>query len=254
MVNVLFEDIKKSNKLDKDMAVIDMHCHTNLSDGRDDPMTMIKQAQKLEIGISITDHNRIAGSLEACKRTFAIPGIEITSSDTIDFLVYFYKPRDLEHFYNKYIKEKHLSSRIFNLWKLKWNTDELLDHVKKYSCVITLPHPLAMRPKNSYIFMHKNPNFMKNIHAVEVINSLMHEEHNKIVSEWAKTLKKAATGASDAHSYDYLGKALTASYASDIGEFLDNIRKEKNIVIGNSLDRFSKLHTKFGILKRNLKW
>ena len=251
MVKVIFKETEDSDDIKKDMAVVDMHCHTNISDGRDTADLMIRQVQKLGIGISITDHNRIAASLEACKRTFSIPGIEITSSDAIDFLVYFYKTKDLEHFYNKYIKDKHLSSRIFNLWKLKWNTEELLDHVRKYNCVITLPHPIAMRPKNSYIFMHKNPKLMKHIHAIEVINSLMHEEHNQMVTEWAKKLNKSATGASDSHVYNYLGKAVTASYAS---EFLDNIIKEKNIVVGRSLDRFSKLHIKLGILKRNLQW
>lgn len=254
MVKVIFEDPKKSSEIKKGMAVIDMHCHTRVSDGRDSAELMIKQAKKLGIGLSITDHNRISASLEACRKTFAIPGIELTSSDAIDVLVYFYKAKDLEHFYNKYIKEKHLNSRVFNLWKLKWNTEELLDHARKYNCVVSLAHPLAIRPKNSYAFANKNPRIIKKLDAIEVVNSLMHPEKNRIVSEWAMKLNKAVTGASDAHSFNFVGKAVTASYANDVDEFLDNIIKEKNIVVGKSLGGFSKFYTKAGIFKRNLKW
>ncbi len=254
MVKVVFEDPKKSKEIKEGMTLVDMHCHTNVSDGRDSAELMIKKAKKLGIGLSITDHNRIKSSLEACKSTFSIPGIELTSSEAIDILVYFYKPKDLEHFYNKYIKGQHLNSKFFNLWKLKWDTEELLDHIRKYSCITSLAHPLAMRPKNSYIFIHEHPKLIKKIDAIEVINSLMKGEKNEIVSEWAMKLNKAATGASDSHVHGFLGTAVTASYSDNVEEFLDNIIKEKNIVVGKSLDRFSKFHTKTGIFMRNLKW
>ncbi len=253
MVKVFFEEVINNNKL-KDMQVVDMHCHTNVSDGLDTTEIMIKQAKKLNIGISITDHNEVSASLKACKKIFSIPGIEITSSDAIDFLVYFYKPKDLEHFYNKYIKGKHLSSRIFNLRKLQWNTIELLEHLEKYNCVTVLPHPLTMRPKNSYIYMHNNPELMKYLDCIEVINSIMSPESNEKVTEWARELKVGATGASDAHMHKNLGKAVTASYANTQEEFLNHIIKEKNIVIGKSLTGFRKFYNNAYIFRRNLKW
>jgi hypothetical protein len=192
--------------------------------------------------------------LQACRSIFSIPGIEITSSDAIDFLVYFYKAKDLEDFYNKYIKGRHLSPKIFNLRKLNWNTEELIDHVKKYNCVIDLPHPFTMRPKNSYLYSTQKPATLRHVDAIEVINSIMSLESNKKAIEWAKQLKKGATGASDAHMHRNLGKAVTASYANDADEFLDNIIKKKNIVVGRSLAGFSKIHAKLRIFGRNLTW
>lgn len=254
MVKVIFSSPQEC-KLIEDMTVVDMHCHTNVSDGRDTPSDLINRAKKLGIGLSITDHNEIKASLKASKLLdFGIPGIEITSSDAMDFLVYFYKIGDLEHFYKKYIKDKKLSSKIFNLRKLKWTTEELLDHVVEYNCIVALPHPITMRPKNSYIYMHRNPQFMKYVDAIEVINSIMHQKSNEKSAEWAKELKKGVTGASDAHIVKHLGRAVTASYSENVGDFLDNIKKEKNVVVGRSLDTFLKLHAKAVILKRNLKW
>ncbi len=253
MVNVLFQSPRECKLLDG-MTKVDMHCHTNISDGRDSVDEIIKYANKYKIGISITDHNSISSSIKACKSLFAIPGIEITSSDAMDFLVYFYKPKDLEHFYNKYIKDKHLSTRIFNLRKLKWTTEELLDHVKKYNCVIALPHPLTMRPKNSFVYMHKKPGLMRYIDAIEAINSLLTQRNNEKTAEWARDLDKPVTGASDAHIAKHLGRAVTASYADNVEEFLDNILKERNVVVGKSLEAFLKLHAKTVIFRRNLTW
>ena len=185
---------------------------------------------------------------------FAIPGIEITSSDAIDFLVYFYETKEIEQFYNKHIKGNHLSSKVFNLRKLKWNTEELLDHLKNYSCIVVLPHPLTMRPKNSYEYMLKNKSLIKKINGIEVINSLMKQESNEKMVLWAKELNKGATGASDAHNFKYLGNALTASYANTKEDFLTNIIKKNNVVVGKTLEPLAKLHAQIGIVKRNLTW
>lgn len=253
MVEVIFSSPDKCEKING-MKIVDMHCHTNLSDGRDDTDEIIKYAEKYKIGVSVTDHNSIASSVKVCKNIFSIPGIEVTSSDSIDLLAYFYNINDLEDFYNKHIKDSHVSTRFFNLWKLKWNTEELIDHIREYPSVIVLPHPLALRPKNSYEFTIKRPELIKHINAIEVINSLMRHKDNLKVSEWAKELKKPATGASDAHIASHLNRAVTASYAETVEEFLDNILNEKNVVVGRSLEMFSKIHAKTFIVARNLKW
>ena len=89
MVKVIFKEVKDSTEIKKDMAVVDMHCHTNLSDGRDSADLMIRQAEKLNIGISITDHNRIAASLEACKRIFSVPiavGFGISNKERVSMI------------------------------------------------------------------------------------------------------------------------------------------------------------------------
>ena len=254
MVNVVFSNALEYEPI-KGMKKVDIHCHTNVSDGKNTAEEMIKQARKLKIGISITDHNEVSSSVKACKELeFAIPGIEVTSSDAIDFLAYFYDYRNLEDFYNKHIKGHHLSAKIFNLRKLKWNSAELLDDLSKHNCIIILPHPFTLRPKNSFIFMNKNKGLLKHVHGIEVINSVMRQNLNEKAVLWAKDLDKGVTGASDAHNVRYLGGALTASHAETVDDFLDNIVKKNNVVVGQSLDIIKKMHTSIGILRRNLRW
>lgn len=254
MVNVVFSNALEYEGI-KNMKKVDMHCHTNVSDGKNSAIDMIKQARKLKIGISITDHNEISSSVMACKELdFAIPGVELTSSDAIDFLAYFYDLRDMEDFYNKHIKGQHLSTKVFNLRKLKWSSAELLDDLKKHNCIVVLPHPFTIRPKNSFIYMNKNPSLLKYVDGIEAINSVMRHERNERAALWARELNKGVTGASDAHDVKYLGSALTASNAETVEDFLDNIAKKNNIVVGRSLDIIKKLHTSLGILRRNLKW
>lgn len=253
MVNVQFLHPHEHKEL-KDMKVVDMHCHTDISDGRNTAEEMIERSKKLNIGISITDHNEIDATIKACKSTFAIPGIEATSSDAIDFLFYFYNYKDLEEFYHKYIKHKHVKARGFDLRKLNLTTHELLDYSKYYGCITILPHPFTLRPKNSYKYMQKNPKMLKHIDGIEAINSVMNIYANERATSWAKELNIAATGGSDAHMKRFLGRAVTASYAETVEEFLDNIKKKKNIVVGRSLNTFAKLHAHIAIFTRNLRW
>lgn len=253
MVNVIFLHPHEHKEL-KDMKIVDMHCHTDISDGRNTAEEMIEKAKKLNIGISITDHNEIDATIKACKYTFAIPGIEATSSDAIDFLFYFYNHKELEEFYHKHIKHKHLKSRGFDLRKLDIGTEELLDYMKDYNCLIVLPHPFTFRPKNSHRYIQKNPKMLKYIDGIEAINSVMNLYSNEKATAWAKELNTAATGGSDAHMKKFLGRAVTASYAETVEEFLDNIKKRKNIVVGKSLNTFAKLHAHVAIFTRNLRW
>ena len=65
---------------------IDMHIHSDNSDGSESPKQIIEQAQKIGLEIiSITDHNTYKGSLEAIelnpRNLEIIPGIEISAKD-----------------------------------------------------------------------------------------------------------------------------------------------------------------------------
>lgn len=254
MVEVVFTNAGSYVPI-KDMTKVDMHCHTNISDGLNTPDEIIKAAKKLKIGISITDHNAIDASLKACRELpFAIPGIEITSSDAIDFLAYFYDAKSMEEFYNKHIRGYHLSTRVFNLRKLKWSSEELLSDLRKHNCIIVLPHPMTIRPKNSFIFMNEHSKLLKYIHGIEAINSIMGQEANEKAALWAKETGKGVTGASDAHDVKHLGMALTASHAETAEDFLDNIVKKNNIVVGSSIKGIPKLYAGFRIFTRNLSW
>lgn len=254
MVKAVFANPLKYDKI-KDMMKVDMHSHSVFSDGEGDVLSLVRRAKKLGIGVCITDHNEIKGSLGICKKIkFSIPSIEVTSREAYDLLVYFYSVGELKTFYNKYVKDKGIKSLVFDFKRLKWSTEELLDYIKKYNCVLSLAHPITYRPKNSYLYLQKKPKLIRKVPCVEVINSAMHERDNKKVVSWAKELNKKITGGSDAHMLKYLGYGLTASYADNVNEFLDNIMKRKNIVVGRSLSATSKISSQAIIFGRNLKW
>jgi len=253
MVNVVFSSPEDYKEI-KNMKIVDMHLHSNISDGLNTAEEMIEKARKLNIGISITDHNEMDATIKACKSMWAIPGIELTSAEAIDFLFYFYRPNDLEDFYHKYIKHKHRKERGFDLRRLHIRTEELLEYVRQYNCLVILPHPFTMRPKNSYKYMKKKPNMLKYVDGIEAINSVMNMNSNKNATEWAKKLDKCAVGGSDAHMQKFIGRAVTASYAETVEEFLDNIRKKKNFVVGRSLPMFERIQARTYIFTRNLKW
>ena len=254
MVNVVFSNPHEYQEI-KGMKIVDMHSHTNVSDGLNTAEELIEKAKKLNIGISITDHNEIDSTIKACKTLdFAIPGMEATSSDAIDFLLYFYSYKDLEEFYHKYIKHKHKKARGFDLRKLDMQTEELLEHAKEFNCVISLPHPFTLRPKNSFRYMKKNPKMIEYINCMEVINSLMNREANEKAIAWAKELNLAATGGSDAHMAKFLGNTVTATDAETVEDFLENILKKKSIVVGNSLKTFTRIKASISMLRKSIRW
>ena len=40
---------------------VDMHLHSNYSDGSANVISLLKKAKKMGIGLAITDHNEVAG-------------------------------------------------------------------------------------------------------------------------------------------------------------------------------------------------
>ena len=83
---------------------VDMHMHSNVSDGINKVETIFKKAKKKGFGVSITDHNEIKGSIKACrqKSVMIIPGIEVNTMEGPDDLFYFYNVDELKEFYNKH--------------------------------------------------------------------------------------------------------------------------------------------------------
>jgi len=236
-------------------TLVDLHSHTSLSDGRDDPSLCLKRAKKRGINLCISDHNQIHGSLLASQRGLSLPSIEVTSKDCYDFLMYFSTPKDLALFFNKYIKGHRLvEDNLFNFYRLRWPTEDLLEKAKEFNAVTVLAHPDALPPKNSGIYIEANKQLLKNIDAVEVMNATMSESANKKALELAKTWKKPMTGASDAHLSRYIGTGVTAFESNTVADILEDIRKGNNVIIGKNLRFRHKLKSTFTVIKNNLRW
>jgi len=81
------------------VTYIDMHHHSTVSDGSKSPKEIAQHARSKGIGVCITDHNAIQGSLALCREgIFTIPSIEVTSCNQKDILAYFPSPECLIQF------------------------------------------------------------------------------------------------------------------------------------------------------------
>ena len=87
-------------------TVVDMHFHSELSDGHASIEDIARRALELGIGIAVTDHNAIHGAVEIdrFKNVFSIPGIELTSYEGTHLLVYFYDIKGLLRFYSRHVQ------------------------------------------------------------------------------------------------------------------------------------------------------
>ena len=230
---ILFER-PQLQALTRGLMCVDMHTHSNYSDGLNKVPYILKRVKKEGIGISLTDHNTIFGSLEALKQKDAliIPGMEVNSYDGPHLLFYFYNVKEFTHFYEhniKNYKNKNPNSRV-NKTLL-----ELYDISKQYNTVLSLAHPNGILWQNVVRSAKKNDEHYKvlrSIDALEVINGVQTRSGNKKAGLLAEELQKGMTGGSDAHAAMSIGSVVTCAEAQSVEEFLNAIKKKKTIVIG----------------------
>lgn len=238
MKHVTF-DIPDYKELEKGMKVVDMHTHTSASN---DCNTKLKdfetKLRKLGIGISITDHNEIKGTLALKKRypkQFIIPGIEVTTNEDKDILLYFNNFTDLKEFYKKHVKptlKKHKTNVFFNKTLMPY--EYLLEEAKDYNAFRVMPHPLQIKGLYKTLIKKKNFTILKQFEAIEVINCTVSLKRNLEALEWANYEKMSMTGGSDSHILKTLGNAVTSAHAQKPEDFLEQIRKKKNYVTGTA--------------------
>ena len=105
---VRFERPDMPRLLSQGYSAVDMHYHTNHSDGSPSVKTVLKHAWRKGCGVAITDHNAVSGVREAADAdsgVMVVPGIEVSAADGPHILLYFYTVNDLEHFYRRHIHE-----------------------------------------------------------------------------------------------------------------------------------------------------
>lgn len=240
---VVFKKPDFKSILKDDLTYVDMHSHTKYSDTYTKIPALLKKASKNGIGISITDHNEIKGSLEAFKnkgKVLIIPGTEISCSEGPHILLYFYSPDEMKEFYKKEI-EKNRSPNAYTATKI--GTQELLNKAKRYNCVVCAAHPFAPRYLNLYNHIKKKripKKILNDIDCFEVLSGLNTSKMTKKAIKWCSKLNYPFVGGSDSHTLSSLGAVLTYSEGADIESFLKNIIKKKNFVIGKETKFFSK--------------
>ncbi len=258
MKNVVFEKPDHA-KLTKRYTVVDMHTHTRASH---DCNTKIKRfADKLKslgIGVAVTDHNEIDGALALKKRypdIFIIPGVEATSLEDKDLLLYFNSFNDLKEFYNRHIKpniKNHRTNAFTIRTRLPYNY--ILDIAKDYNAFRVLPHPL-MRGKGIFRRLKKKKDFsvLRMVDGIEAINAGQKLKHNIRGLVWAGLEKKPVTGGSDSHIIKTIGDSVTISTATSVEDFIESIRKKRNRVVGYTSNFMSELSSLGTIMKNKIR-
>ena len=221
------------------MLCADMHFHTNCSDSYTSVKSALALAKKRDVGLAITDHNLINGSLKARELNkdygrFLVPGIEISAWDGPHILVYFYSYDEMSEYWTKNVKPNMHPS----LWlAIDKGTEWILDSLEDVNCVVSAAHPLGyltsvkgLQKAIDHGILEKDVS--KRFDAYEVICSGMFRSENISARDHATEYGLGFTGGTDGHLLHELGHVLTVSDATDLDGFLDDIVKHRNTVVG----------------------
>ena len=238
---------------------VDMHFHSRYSDCFTRVRTIIKKAKKLNIGVSITDHNEIQGSLRACENkddVMVIPGIEVSTMQGPHLLFYFYNPGELAEFHEKHVEPFQNKNPFMAIHR---NVQEILDASRDYNCIRGAAHPYGYMVVNSGLSKlvqkkHISEYIFDKIDTMEVICGAMNRRLNRKAIETAKELSKCFTGGTDGHTIFQLGKVVASSYAEDVETFLNNILKKKNYVIGKETSMRERILPNTNMVTKHMKY
>lgn len=214
---------------------VDMHLHTRHSDGLPRIDDLLRHASDREIGLAITDHNEISGSLEAISNhpdVLIIPGIELETEEGPHLLVYFYTPGDMQDFYASFSRRRmRTPGRVKNLPVL-----ECLHLAGEYDCLRIAAHPFGYFGINRGVLKCVEKEMLSgvldHIDGIEVICGGMMERLNRKAIEYADAHEVPYTGGSDAHILSDVGNVVTAVEADTVEEFLNGVARRENLVIG----------------------
>jgi hypothetical protein len=224
---------------------VDMHCHTNHSDARVSVRDALAKASSRGIGLAVTDHNEVSGSLAAASEAagpMIIPGIEISALDGPHILIYFYSQGDLSDFYQRHIRARKQGSPFL---AIRSTTSDILDQAEGYSCICAAAHPYGYLIFNKGVGRcveraYLSEDVLPRFDALEAICGGMTRSGNIRAMHLAEKFYLGIVGGSDAHLlYDY-GNVLTFSRAHTVEDFLDAIKKHENFLIGKEKNIFEK--------------
>lgn len=166
---------------------IDLHIHTNKSDGLGDPGQVLEYGKKIGLdGLVLTDHDNFNGyneikDTDLAKELMVFPSVEITT------------PRCDVLAYNV--------TEVF-----EGTVSEIIKKIHSVGGAAVLAHPYGGFWPNP---VTNDIEIVKKFDAIEVFNAMTPLEANVEAMELAKKLKKPGTGGSDAHPLKAVGDAFT---------------------------------------------
>jgi len=243
-------------ELTQQFAVVDMHFHSELSDGHDSIEDIAQRAMELGIGIAVTDHNSIHGAVEIdrFKSVFSIPGIELTSYEGTHVLVYFYDVKSLLRFYSQHV-QPFMGAEIMS--SLTLELEEIMQRARQFETVIIFPHPYCgsyTGIHNSYFPEERFEQLLSLADGVEVINSENLNKWNLRSALLGFNLNKGITGGSDGHRLAQMGRVVTvANCVWKRRPFLDAVKRRKTRVIGKEIDIIHKMTSNGAKLRSSMR-
>lgn len=242
-------------RLISDFTVVDLHFHSQYSDGLNKIEKIAERAKDLGIGIAITDHNDIRGALEMehYSDVLNIPGIELTSAEGSHLLVYFYEAEELRCFYEWDVAPFKGPGVMSSL---SLPMIELITRARRYNCVIVFPHPFcAMYTGICNLQFSENQRYhlLNMVDGVEVINANLLSKWNLKCTVLGFNLSKMMVGGSDGHALSHMGQAVSyANCPETRHDFLDALRANKNSVVGKEIPFLRKVMTNSLKFRTNL--
>lgn len=230
--------------LNQNHTVVDLHFHSQYSDGRDPIAKIAEHARQMGIGIAITDHNDIRGALEIDRYddVFSIPGIEITSCEGSHLLVYFHEIEQLRRFYDREVAP-YRGTNVMSSLSLPMN--QIIRRARTYDCLVIFPHPYCAlytgvcNPQFSKEELH---DMLQRVDGVEVINAHNLKKWNLKCALLGFNLNKAMTGGSDGHAMVHMGRVVTyARCPRSRHDFLTTIKNQSSQVMGKEIHLIRKV-------------
>ena len=239
----------------ENFTVFDLHFHSKYSDGMSSVDKIAARARALNIGIAITDHNEIRGSVEINKMKDipTIPGIEVTSSEGTHLLVYFYDINGLKHFYKRDVRP-FMGSGVMS--SLGLSMEELIERARRYPALVVFPHPYCTAYTgicNIRFPKERFDSLCQAVDAMEVINASNLNKWNLKCALLAFNFNKSLVGGSDGHSVAQMGRAVTYAPCSKTRDaFMEAIIKGHTRVVGKEIDILRKVTSNSLKLKTNI--
>lgn len=197
------------------MMKLEIHSHSNISDGTDTIKEIVDFAKKIGLdGISITDHNEISGSLDAMKyetKDFkVIPGIEISAKEGH---ILCYNVTD--------VPEKFIG--ITHDYEKQLMAKDVVETFHDLGAIVIAAHPYDLYRRGVGDLVYE-----LDFDAIEVINGHTFADR-KNPMKVAKELGLPMTGGSDAHCLREIGD-VTIEITDDFSNSIDTGRIKINSV------------------------
>ncbi|MGB0929779.1 MAG: PHP-associated domain-containing protein [Chitinophagales bacterium] len=235
----------------------DLHFHSNYSDGMASIQDLEERCLRENIGVILTDHNEIRGSLKLLERNniVTVPAIEAGTKEGVEFLIYFKKPKDLETFYKEQIEPFRVKRFMV---KLRNSAEAILEAANEFDSFVSLAHPYAFKKKS--VDKHKNNPMLgylfRNIDAIEIFNGSLSRAQNKRALKLKDQLGKKFTLGSDGHEIESLGLVNVEFQNQEItdSETLYEELKANNFVRYTESTKVKKMKTGWIITKNHAKY